>query len=251
VSGAKLTVGKVSPGWSVRYSLVVYGVSWLFVATALIVAWLLFGVRGFGAAGAIWFDVAWLGALVPLSRVGVLSVDALGLRSTPAIRAVGLGLVVLVTNDLFDAIWRSALAIGPVSSPFSGISSKATGIIVFTGLVATVTPVIEEVFFCGFLFRCFRNRVGLLPASMMVGLLFGLVHTEYQADVLPELMVYGGLLCVLYERSGSLWPGIALNMYLDAGGFEEALTGSSTIVFWSFVLLVTTLLARRIRWRTA
>jgi uncharacterized membrane protein YtjA (UPF0391 family) len=54
---------------------------------------------------------------------------------------------------------------------------------------------------------------------------------------------------VLYEYTGSLFPAIAINLYLDAGGFEQALTGTAPIVFWSFVLLVVVLLARGLRSR--
>jgi membrane protease YdiL (CAAX protease family) len=89
------------------------------------------------------------------------------------------------------------------------------------------------------------RSVGLvLLVFVVIGVMFGLVHTEYALGVLPELAVYGGLLCVLYERTGSLLPGIALNVYLDAGGFEQALTGRSPIVLWSFGLLVLVLVAR-------
>jgi membrane protease YdiL (CAAX protease family) len=233
----------------VRYALVAYGASWVFVSCVSLVAWLLFGVHGWGGAGALWFDVAWLGSLVPLYRAGVLSTGALGLRSAPAARSVGLALLVLVSASVFDAVWRSVLVLGSVSSPFSGVSGKGMATIVLTGVAAVVSPVVEEVFFRGLLFRCFRNRFALLPASVMIGVMFGLVHTEYQLGVLPEFAFYGALLCVLYEYTGSLWPGIALNVYLDAGGFEQALTGRSTIVFWSFALLVLVLLARSVRWR--
>lgn len=232
-----------------RYALVVYGASWVFVGCVSLVAWLLFGVHGWGGAGALWFDVAWLASLVPLYRAGVLNASALGLRPAPAARSVGLALLVFVSASAFDAVWRSALALEPVSDPFSGVSGKGTATIVLTGMAAVVSPVVEEVFFRGLLFRCFRNRFALLPASVMIGVMFGLVHTEYPLGVLPELAVYGALLCVLYEYTGSLWPGIALNMYLDAGGFEHALTGRSTVVFWSFVLLVLVLLVRGLPWR--
>jgi Type II CAAX prenyl endopeptidase Rce1-like len=99
------------------------------------------------------------------------------------------------------------------------------------------------------LFRCFRNRFALLPASVMIGVMFAFVHTEYPLVVLPELAVYGALACVLYEYTGSLFPAIAINLYLDAGGFEQALMGTGAIVFWSFVLLVVALLVRSLRWK--
>jgi membrane protease YdiL (CAAX protease family) len=119
--------------------------------------------------------------------------------------------------------------------------------VVLIGVAAVVSPVVEGVFFQGLLFRCFRTRFALLPASVIVGVMFALVHSEYPLAVLPELAVYGSLACVLYEYTGSLFPAIAINLYLDAGGFEQALTGSAAIVFWSFVLLVVVLLARSFR----
>jgi membrane protease YdiL (CAAX protease family) len=236
------------PEWSVRYALVAYAASWAFVVCISLGTWLLFGHR-WGAAGALWFDVAWLASLVPLHRAGVLGAADLGLGPAPAGRSIGLALLVFVSVGVFDHTWHEALALGPVPNPFSGISDKGTATIVLTGIAAVVTPVVEEVFFRGLLYRCFRNRFAVLPASVMIGVMFGLVHTEYPLGVLPELAVYGGLACLLYEYTGSLLPGIALNVYADAGGFEQALTGRTPIVFWSFALLVLVLVARSLWWR--
>jgi membrane protease YdiL (CAAX protease family) len=235
--------------WSVRYALLAYGASWIVVGLVALGARLL-GVHLLSGVGALCLDVVWLLSLVPLYRAGALSAVGLGLRPSPPARSVGLALLVFVSAGLFDGLWRSALALGRVSSPFSGISDKGMAAIVLTGIAAVVTPVVEEVFFRGLLYRCFRNRFAMFPASVLIGVMFGLVHTEYPLAVLPELAVYGGLLCLLYEYTGSLVPGIALNVYLDAGGFEQALTGRSTVVFWSFVLLVLVLVARRVSWRT-
>ena len=231
-----------------RYALVAYCASWLAVLCITLGAWLI-GVRHWGVAGALWFDVAWLASLVPLYRADVLRSVDLGLRRAPAGRSVGFALLVFVALGLFDDVWRSVLAAGSVSNPFSGVADKSTALIVFTGVAAVVSPVVEGVFFQGLLFRCFRNRFALLPASVMIGLMFALVHTEYALAVVPELAVYGALACMLYEYTGSLFPAIAINLYLDAGGFEQALTGTAAIVFWSFVLLVVVLLARSSRWK--
>ncbi len=113
----------------------------------------------------------------------------------------------LVASSVFDGVWGSALALGPVSNPFAGISDKSTAAIVLTGIAAVVTPVIVEVFFRGLLYRCFRNRFAVLPASVMIGVMFGLVHTEYPLGVLPELAIYGGLACLLYEYTGRCCRG--------------------------------------------
>ena len=194
------------------------------------------------AANALWFDVTWLASLVPLYRAEVLRPVDLGLRRTSAGLSVGLALAVFFVTTLFDVAWQTVLTLGSVASPFAGVAYKSTPMIVLTGVAAVVSPVVEVVFFQGLLFRCFRNRFALLPASVMTGMMFALVHTEYELVVLPAIAVYGGLACWLYERTGSLFPVIAINLYLDAGGFERALFGTSVIVFWAFVLLVVVLL---------
>lgn len=232
-----------------RYALVAYVASWLVVLCVALGTWLL-GVRHWRVAGALWFDLAWLASLVPLYQAGALSAIDLGLRPAPARRSVGLALLVFVLVGLFDNVWSSMIAVGPVTNPFSGIASRSTVLIVLTGIAAVVSPVVEAVFFQGLLFRCFRNRFALLSASVMIGVLFALVHTEYPLAVLPGLGLYGGLACVLYEYTGSLFPAIAINLYLDAGGFEQALTGTAAIVFWSFVLLVAVLLVRSLSGKT-
>jgi hypothetical protein len=200
-------------------------------------------------AGALWFDVAWIASLVPLHQAGVLRAADLALRRAPAGRSVGLALLVFAALIVCDDVWSAAAVPGRVSNPFSAVADNGTPLIILTGVGAVVSPVVEGVFFQGLLFRCFRNRFPLLPSSLMIGVLFALVHTEYPLAVLPELAVYGALLCVLYEYTGSLFPAIAINLYLDAGGFERAITGTDTIVFWSFMLLVIVLLGRALRWR--
>lgn len=233
----------VATGWTVRYALIAYCASWIAVLCATLGGWLV-GVRHWGGAGALWFDVAWFASLVPLYRAGALRLVDVGLRPGPARRSVGFALLVFVALGVFDDVWRSVLAPGSVSNPFSGVADKSAAMIVFTGVAAVVSPVVEGVFFQGLLFRCFRNRFALLPASVMIGVMFALVHTEYALAVLPELAVYGALACVLYEYTDSLFPAIAINLYLDAGAFEQALTGTAVIVFWSFVLFVVVLLVR-------
>lgn len=225
-----------------RYALIAYGASWI-VAEVSVGILLLFGVRA-STAGALLFDAAWLACLIPLRRAGLLRAPDLGLRPSPAARSVGLALLVFVASVVFDVFWRAALTLGPSSNPFHGIAGKSTATIALTGFAAIVSPVVEEIFFRGLLYRSFRNRFAVLPSSVAIGVMFGLVHTEYALGVLPELAVYGALACLLYERTGSILPGIAINLFLDAGAFEQALTGTDAIVFLSFVLLVVALLAR-------
>jgi hypothetical protein len=123
----------------VRYALLAYGASWVVVGWASLGASLPFGIHLSDGAGILCIDAAWLAPLIPLYRAGVLRAADLGLRTSPAARSVGLALLAFVVSSLFDGVWRSALALGTVSNPFSGISGKSTATIVLTGVAAVVT----------------------------------------------------------------------------------------------------------------
>lgn len=107
----------------------------------------------------------------------------------------------------------------------------------------------------GLLYRALRNRLNVAPAALIDGLLFGAIHaTTYPLDTLPPRIAFGAVTCLLYERTGSLLPGIALHCFIDAAGFEAAITGHNYIVNEGFLALGTLLLvysATRHLWREA
>jgi membrane protease YdiL (CAAX protease family) len=76
-------------------------------------------------------------------------------------------------------------------------------------VVIGVAPVCEELFFRGVLFRVLRQRIPLWPAAIIDGVFFGLVHGSLV--ILPVLAVLGIMFCYVYERTGSLFPTIALH----------------------------------------
>jgi membrane protease YdiL (CAAX protease family) len=76
-------------------------------------------------------------------------------------------------------------------------------------VVIGVAPVCEELFFRGVLFRVLRQRTSFWLAAIVDGVLFGLVHGSLV--ILPVLAVLGIMFCYVYERTGSLFPTIALH----------------------------------------
>ena len=228
--------------WSARYALV-----------ALVLATVLAGAVAFAfkAAGvdvplgvsALILDGAFLAAMVPLSRAGALHAVDLGLRRAPAARSVGLALLALVAYGLSSGLWHALAHPPPVHSNFAGIANRSTVVVVLAGFTAVVSaPVVEEIFFRGFLYRSLRNRMGIVPACLIVGAVFGLGHWQYPLLVRPVLAAFGVIACLLYERTGSLLPGIAMHSYIDSSGFEFALTGHSDVAFYAFALLAVLLL---------
>lgn len=227
-----------------RYALAAY-VAAIFIMVVLEIALIVVGVPQTLGAGALLFELAFLSTLVPLWRGGRLGIRDLGLRLVPGARSTGLVFLGLIAYSWFSVLWSSALQLPHTTSTFSGVSHQSVGAIVLAGFVASVgAPVAEEVFFRGFLYRSLRNRLSIVPACLIAATMFGLLHTQYPLAVRPVLVFFGVVTCLLYERTGSLLPGIALHCIVDASGFEYALTGNDSIVASLFVLLALVLLAR-------
>lgn len=79
-------------------------------------------------------------------------------------------------------------------------------------LIVIAAPVSEEVCFRGFLFGGLRERWPRIAATLLSGLIFGGLHATTGVSAVPPLMVFGFILALLYEKTGSIWPGILLHM---------------------------------------
>lgn len=177
-----------------RYALIAYAASWaISLGLRLVLHLALHPARPIGA---IAWDFAWVATLIPLWRTGGIALADLGVRPLPSGRFVALVLFALVGGDLVYATWDQALSIHHVSNPFAGIGHHSDGAVILTGITAAVTPVTESMFFGGFIYRALRNRLSIAPASVLVAVMFGLIHTNYQLGVRPELAFGGFILCL-------------------------------------------------------
>jgi hypothetical protein len=79
-------------------------------------------------------------------------------------------------------------------------------------LIAILAPISEEVCFRGMLFGGLRERLPRLAAALLSGFIFGGLHATTGVTAVPPLMVFGLLLALLYERTGSIVPGIMLHV---------------------------------------
>ena len=90
--------------------------------------------------------------------------------------------------------------------------SSTAALIGYAVLLAFVAPLCEEFFFRGFMFGVLREKIGVAGGALATGLIFGGVHaTGSPVETLGVLVVLGVLLCLLYWRTGSLLPCIALH----------------------------------------
>lgn len=79
-------------------------------------------------------------------------------------------------------------------------------------LIVIAAPVSEELCFRGMLFGGLRTRMPRLAAAFVSALIFGALHALTGIEAVPVLMFFGFVLALLYERTGSILPGILLHM---------------------------------------
>jgi membrane protease YdiL (CAAX protease family) len=228
--------------WSVRYAVIAYVVTFVGVIVLAAVLYFGLGVRLHIGVGGLVVDAILLGALVPLRHR--LARQDLGLRATPAVRSVGFAILALVVYFVITAMWVAAVHPRDGGNALAYVKHESTINVALTVFqMAVSAPVVEEIFFRGLLYRSLRNRLAILPAALIAGAMFGLVHiTSYPVDTLPVKAAFGVIMCLLYERTGSLLPGIALHSFVDASSIEVALTGTDVIVLASFLCLTVVML---------
>jgi membrane protease YdiL (CAAX protease family) len=162
---------------------------------------------------------------------------AFGLRVPdwrPALRSMAL---------IYGAFWVVAIVLGLVFGEPEDQSivreienedsvSLLAGIAVMTCVAA---PLAEEFFFRGFLFRVLWERINVSVATVVTGVLFGLVHAP-DADWIGVafLSSLGVGLCLLLWRTASLLPCIILHSFHNSisFGFTKGLP------WWGFLLLI-------------
>lgn len=92
-----------------------------------------------------------------------------------------------------------------------GAGDSTIALIGVTFIVCVCAPLAEELLFRGYFFGALRSN-GFWTAAILTGLAFGLVHVLGSpiAFILP-LAVLGAALCFIRERTGSIFPCMALH----------------------------------------
>ena len=101
-----------------------------------------------------------------------------------------------------------------------GFDTGVAGAIIAGIAIVIVAPIAEETFFRGFLFGSLRDLTSVWPAALGSGFFFGIIHLSTGTwSVVPPLAFLGVLLALLYARTGSIWPCIAVHTVNNAIAF--------------------------------
>ena len=86
------------------------------------------------------------------------------------------------------------------------------------GIISAVViaPIVEEIFFRGFIFNTLRVSTGAFAAALFSGLFFGAIHLSLLQTCI--LSFFGMMQCYLYMRTSSIIYPILLHMAFNAIG---------------------------------
>jgi len=79
-------------------------------------------------------------------------------------------------------------------------------------LIVFAAAISEEICFRGMLFGGLRERLPLWAAALISAAIFGSLHAFTGVSAVPPLIAFGVIMALLYERTGSIVPGIILHM---------------------------------------
>ena len=172
-------------------------------------------------------DIAFVLTAVLFAQIGGRKVRSwqFGYRPTNARRAARLTVTTIIVFLVFSVVWEAALNVTEKDTKLLEAlgTNETTVLLVLSALLTTViAPICEETLFRGYIFGALSKWRGWLPAAVMTGILFGGVHfgSAPVEDLVP-LGVLGFALCLLYRRTGSLYPCIALHSLNNSFAFGE------------------------------
>ena len=175
-----------------------------------------------------------LGELLLLVPVWLLAVrrygvgwDSLGLRSFKW-EMIGLGCGLMLLSIAFNFIFGLflglfGLRIQPDLIPVFAQLSSPWFLLIGGAIIA---PIVEEIFFRGFVFAGLRPRYGWQWAAVISSALFALIHLTPTA-ILP-IFLLGYIFAYLYHRSNSVWPAILMHSATNALALGAAYVMANT-----------------------
>jgi uncharacterized protein len=175
-----------------------------------------------------------------------------GLRRAPFWPTLGWAALAMVSFYVLAAVYTALVSPDAEQTVAQdlGADEGTFGLIAAGFMVICVAPFAEEFFFRGFFFKALRSKYSVIVAALIDGALFGVIHYDFSgADallILPPLAVLGFMFCLVYEKTGSLWPVIGLHAFNNAIAYGVAVEDASVSLVLGPLMLVACMLLPRL-----
>lgn len=154
-----------------------------------------------------------------------VTLEDIGLHRLPSWAEIGLGVAGYIASTIVAAIvvYLIALAVPGFDSSqaqnvgFSDLFFRYEYVVAFLTLVV-IAPIVEEVFFRGYLYNRLKRYIPTWVAILAVSLLFGAAHGQLNVGIMTFVMSI--FLCLLRDLTGSLWPAIVMHMTRNGIAFS-------------------------------
>lgn len=219
------------------------------------IVWAVFGIDADSPEATITGTVLLDGALVAVALLFASFVRRpkpwhFGLRRTAFWPAVGWAALGIFSFYVFAAVYTAILQpdVEQTVAQDLGAEDSSLGLVAAGFMIICIAPFAEEFFFRGFFYGALRTRFSIAVAAIIDGLVFGLIHFQGGEDgllIVPPLFVLGVVFCLVYERTRSLYPCIALHALNNSIAYAaQADGGAVALVFGPLMIAACALVPR-------
>lgn len=149
--------------------------------------------------------------------------DELGLKGLPTWKDLLLAPAGMVVYAILAGILTTLFTLLPwyvadqvQDTGFTNLVSTPDRIVAMIAIVI-LAPVAEELLFRGWLYGKLRRKLSIVPALLVVSVLFGIFHGQWNVGV--DVFALSVVACALRELTGTIYAGILLHMIKNAVAF--------------------------------
>lgn len=169
----------------------------------------------FAAVAGLWVGLLWATVYAARAKGSGSLADDFGLRIERRDIGIGIGAALLSQLVIIPLLYLP-FDVDDLGGENDRLvdNTHGLGLVVLYLILAVGAPVVEELFFRGFLQRAMVRRLGPVVGIGLTAALFGLTHFDVAAFV--GLTVFGVVLGVLAHRRGSLGASIVAHVTFNA-----------------------------------
>lgn len=119
---------------------------------------------------------------------------------------------VLMIGAMIIVVFTSFIGISWENSKTAAIQQNVTFFTILLAFIsaAVISPIYEEIFYRGFIYRWLRTRIGFIGSILLSSAVFSIAHIPTY-NVMPIAFFSGIIFALVYEKTNSIWPSVIIH----------------------------------------